>query len=70
MVVSLPEFEKWLGVQELFSPGAAGGLTRVWAPRKGLFALSFDPAKRADGLKLCEEREGGKLVMVRLSLAR
>ena len=53
-------------VQELFTPGAAGGLTRVWCARKGLFSLAFDPTKRADGLKLCEERDASKLVMVSL----
>ena len=51
-------------VQELFSPGAQSALLRIWAPRRGLFTLCFDPAKRADGLKLVEEREDGKLIMV------
>ena len=52
-------------MQELFTTGAQGALSRIWAPRRGLFTLCFDAAKRADGLKLVEEREDGKLIMVR-----
>ena len=52
-------------MQELFTAGAHGALSRIWAPRRGLFTLCFDAAKRADGLKLVEEREDGKLIMVR-----
>ena len=53
-------------VQGLFGPGASASPTPVWAPRKGRFLLSFDPAEQADGLKLLwDEHEDGKLVMVR-----